>query len=427
MMRDLRCADFLRSLPDILTTPTDDNATKVIDYVINDLHGQSLAQRQLLSLARRLYPLESRGFHILDQFYTSSSTLERLSLNETRAAGYAVRPLEAIATTARRDWYLSDLAFQFYATWYEGYHFDELSFQIVDARGQLLLTVPCTIFRDSPMTYFNQPIVFIAEPALIQSSTIGERKKVVALAMRQLESLATEYLSYSFLATAENDELEEALYSVVSDRRNFITVRSQPIVALDATDDELFRSIRRRYKTLVSASRKSYETSYYSGDLLERESEWIRQCFLSLSADTYILPANELDFCLQLCCSGRGEVQIARGRDGNVAGAQIVADDGLTTIYAIGAYGKSEQKLPVSHGMMFNSMIRAKNRGMKSFFLSHIPDPRYDFNGFGVIDAGADRDGYKFFKLGFANKMRRWTSFRIMPDEQRDIHMAGDS
>jgi hypothetical protein len=362
-----------------------------------------------------MYPVDGAGFALLQSFYEAHYASDRA--RDVHYGSLTARRIDPEHSVVTRDWYFSSIAAAFYRQWYARCHVDDLSFAVFDAHDRQLLTVPCTIFRNTSLCNYNQPVVLIPGPEHRAAIDPGLRAKLVRTALRHLDMLATEYLAHAFLVSADGPEWEEPIFAFAAPRPHFVTVRSQPTSDLNESNESLFASLRGRYRGYVNAGRRAYSHLTYSGEDLRSHRERVRNCALALSAPEHVLPEHELDHSLELCIRGQGEASLAFSADGRAVGVTLIVDDGHTAMYAVGAYAKDAAGPPISHWMLFDAMLRAKGRGMRWFFLSHIPGPRYDFDGLRLVDTGADRTGYKFFKLGFANRIRRWTSFRIWAED----------
>lgn len=411
----LRNARFFSKLPEFLVARTEANARRVIDYIETGLGPHTLAARQLISLARRLYPIDESGFALLDRFYRERYAQGRLS--DVRYGPFTARPTDSQRSAVTRDWYFSPRSTAYYLTWYGPYHCDDLSFALFDSSDRQLLTVPCTIFGKHSLCNFNQPIVLIPDPDREVAPAV--RASLVRTALRHLDMLATEYLAYSFLVGADDQEWEEPIFAFASARPHFITVRSQPTTDLSESRDKLFAGLRKSYRACVNAGQRAYRLQAYSGEALRSQRDWIRSCILDLRLRGHetLLPEYLPDHGLELCIHGGGEASLAVTAEGQVVGATVIVDDGSTAMYSYGEFAKADVGPPVSHWMVFEAMLRAKERGMRWFFLSHVPDPRFDFDGLRLVDAGKIRDGSKFFKLGFANCIRRRPCLRIWSED----------
>ncbi|KVM08545.1 hypothetical protein WL05_07190 [Burkholderia ubonensis] len=222
------------------------------------------------------------------------------------------------------------------------------------------------------------------------------------------------YLSRSFGASnvtiMERPEEQYALYKqIIKKARTYSAeIWDRPYVDLSQETDELFSGVRKSYRSNINWCAKNLVVEYFTGDAITNErvryfyeviqdlhKELIAKYSDGMTTDLFMHP-------ILMCRNGQGEVAISKTADGVPYGMTVTTYDGGIAYYAL-AGSRTLNGKNVGHYVVYDSILRAKAKGLKKYAMNRFFAASVSLNQRRVKEMVDRAFTIAFFKRGFSD------------------------
>lgn len=236
-----------------------------------------------------------------------------------------------------------------------------------------------------------------------------DRSRVLELVWDELRRLVRVWGATCFrvMERPEDDHLLHRLV-VRKARRYGAELWDRPVADLGEDEATLFGGVRKSFRSNINWCRKNLVTQYLSG--AELTAETVRSLYLTMQElhasliERYGDGMTNYLFLrpLLMCVVGMGEVAVTRTPDGTAQAMTATTYDGGVAYYALGGSRTLEGK-HVGHFAVYDSMLRAKQKGMHTYVFDRFNGPSVGFDGRVVVERWSREDNILFFKRGFSD------------------------
>lgn len=296
----------------------------------------------------------------------------------------AARAVEAGWGDFRLRWQLGD-----YLSAVAGGRFTDLTAVLV------MNDSPCAIALANDaygrIGYFGRPLFLAVAPSTPDARgslelTLFEHFRKIALDRRLPVEFVTPRLHDPLLGTIGLRTLSSG---------GTLHVQYRAVVDITQSDDEIWRDIRRRFRTHINWGRQNLDISIVNSGNPDRAAFDAFQAFHADVAGRQTRPEESWNEMFKNLSAGRAELILARLARGLCAGTFTNYGKHMAT-YATGVYDRSLFEKPISHWPMFLAIQRAKALGCRYYdigevFLNEKADPK--------------ERNIAFFKKGFTSRV----------------------
>jgi hypothetical protein len=297
---------------------------------------------------------------------------------------------------------------------------DNVSFAICDERRRLAV-VPCIIQRDDVISWVAPHLPSGGIPIAIHfDAAAANPGKILKLILRHLDHLLQSFGARQ-IVIREPFQDTMLLYKAIGPGATFSAeVWDRPVVKLAQREEELFAKIRDSYKSHVNWGRSNLSMEYLTGDQLttatiEHVHQLLTHCHQKLiekygdgMSHSMFLPP------LVMCQMKKGEVAIARTKDGTVCGVTVVTDEGGISNYALGGSIPQQNKNP-GHFIVYDSIIRAKARGSQLYHMNREFSAPVSIEQLQVKLQSVHDTNLILFKRGFGDFLEVFNVYKVLP------------
>ncbi len=237
----------------------------------------------------------------------------------------------------------------------------------------------------SPMQVFTRPDTAL-DPAL------------AAAIMNQVEKLAGEGVATTAAIIEEcaGSQLS-ALGATCLSRAWHGTLRVNGTVDLARGEEGLRLALRKSSKSLVNWGRKNINWSFVNQGNPDSQAFEDYHRFHRHVAGHTTRPDSTWDAMFDWIASGGGELMLGRLDGGDLVAGTVVLDGTTVAYYSSGVYDRDRFDKPMGHYPVYESILRAGERGMSVFDLGDIPQ---------AGQGSAKDQAIGFFKRGFAGELQ---------------------
>jgi hypothetical protein len=196
---------------------------------------------------------------------------------------------------------------------------------------------------------------------------------------------------------------------------------TRPVVRLSDVDDkEIFARVRNRYKPHINWGRGNLVMEYLSGDQvssakIDEVHELLNQCHEKLiqkygdgMTKSIFMPP------MVMCQMNKGEVAIARTKDGVACGVTVVTDAGGISHYALAGSIPQQNKNP-GQFIAYDSILRAKARGAQFYHMNREFAAPVSIDGLELKVQSEHETKLMFFKRGFSDWLETFSVYKVFP------------
>lgn len=268
----------------------------------------------------------------------------------------------------------------------------DASFAVVDGVEPLLF-VPCSV-GPTGLNYYGMPIKLF-ERAGAPKDVIA---RAVQLAFDEFDSvISRNNLLCASIADTECGIELSAIGKQCLNRKATATLCLSGFCELE-DPDQLRRSLRKSYRSLVNWGRANLAIEYVNCDHPDRELFNRYQSFHRNIAGRSTRSQKSWDVMFERLVAGGGELILGSLSDGELAAGTMIVDGTEVSNYASGVYDRAKFDKPLAHWPLWLAMTRSRERGMRQFDLGDLPIS-------GVSQKELD---IGYFKRGFASKISTW-------------------
>ncbi len=264
-------------------------------------------------------------------------------------------------------------------------------------RGDMpLMLVHCNLLNGN-LRNFARPISFLMSGATID----GEYKHLIGEALKALDGIAEGGTSVSLREDISGSQLS-LLGRACVNRGGIPQLVQVGQCDLSWEQKKIHSSLRKSFQSLVNWGRKNLSIQYYNArnpdhSLFERYRE-----FHKVVAGRITRTDKSWQSMRDWILEGGGEIALAYLNQQLVAGT-MTADGLQRSIYASGAYDRTQFDKPLAHFPLYDAMLRSRERGLDYYELGDLPSK-------GTVSDKEYNIG--FFKRGFATSVQMhlvWT------------------
>lgn len=273
------------------------------------------------------------------------------------------------------------------------------AFCIVDGDKPVLIA-PATC-RSRTVSMFGLPMALAAHRSL----GTKRRKRVFAMAFEHLATVnvaAPPNVALINGCFGSNPQTASDLACI--DR--LAAPRSHIHAVIDTTQSEsaIHREVRNSYRSLINWGRVQFQMRYVNAENPDRVLFDQMPDFHSHISGAGARGNKYWNVYWDEIVAGRGEVSLGFMADGALAAATAVIDAGGISYYASGVYDREKFDRPLAHYPVFDSILRAGQRGAILYDLGEVSP-----TGF----AEDKQVQIGFFKKGFTGTFRLRTSWSV--------------
>jgi hypothetical protein len=297
---------------------------------------------------------------------------------------------------------------------------DNVSFAICDER-QRLAVVPCIIQRDDVISWVAPYLPSGGIPIAVHfDGTAANPGKILNLVLRHLDHLLQSFGARQ-IVIREPFQDSMLLYKALGPSATFSAeVWDRPVVLLAQREEEIFAKIRNSYKSHVNWGRSNLLMEYLAGDQLtmpeiDRVHQILTHCHQKLiqkygdgMTHSMFLPP------LLMCQMKKGEVAIARTREGAVCGITVVTDEGGISNYALGGSIPQQNKNP-GQFIVYDSIIRAKARGSQLYHMNREFSAPISVEQLQLRIQSVHDTNLILFKRGYGDFLDAFNVYKVLP------------
>jgi hypothetical protein len=297
---------------------------------------------------------------------------------------------------------------------------DNVSFAICDER-QRLAVVPCIIQRDDVISWVAPYLPSGGIPIAVHfDGTAANPGKILNLVLRHLDHLLQSFGARQ-IVIREPFQDSMLLYKALGPSATFSAeVWDRPVVQLAQREEEIFAKIRNSYKSHVNWGRSNLLMEYLAGDQLtmpeiDRVHQILTHCHQKLiqkygdgMTHSMFLPP------LLMCQMKKGEVAIARTREGAVCGITVVTDEGGISNYALGGSIPQQNKNP-GQFIVYDSIIRAKARGSQLYHMNREFSAPISVEQLQLRIQSVHDTNLILFKRGYGDFLDAFNVYKVLP------------
>jgi hypothetical protein len=193
-------------------------------------------------------------------------------------------------------------------------------------------------------------------------------------------------------------------------RRGFLPkVRLEAQCDLLLSPDEIHRHLRKSFRSLINWGRRNIDLSFVNIENKDRSACDEFQEFHKKVAGRVTRSQETWDIMFESCFEGRGELVLGRLKTGELVAGSLIVDGTEISHYATGVYDRERFDKPMGHLNIYESILRSRQRGMKTFDLGVVP----------LEDATPKEIDIGYFKRGFATHLATqtvWTKIDLKRD-----------
>ena len=243
-------------------------------------------------------------------------------------------------------------------------------FAVVD-NGVPIVLVPAT-YDDDAVSMYGHPLTLAMRNGLGRK----RQKQAFAAAFERLRQVACEHAvkRIRILGTDSGNPLQAVDLACIDQRAS---PQSHIHGVVDTVHDEqsIHRQLRDSYRSLVNWGREQLEQVYINADNPDRKRFDLYPAFHDKIAGAAHYNDAYWDTYWNDIVNGRGELSLGFLSDGQLVTGTMVIDAAATAYYASGVYERELFDKPLGHFPVFDSIVRAGQRGMTRYDLGEIyPD-----------------------------------------------------
>lgn len=230
---------------------------------------------------------------------------------------------------------------------------------------------PCLVVRCFEI---GDAVDFYGMPTLLKMS--GEMPQKL---LRAVLRAAAEYLRQT-AAGAKYWLIREPISVSASPVGEFLlsegaapSISPQAVVDLSLSNDEIYRHVRKSYRSLINWGRKNISLSYVNSESAQRAEFDAFQEFHRQVAGKVTRSQESWDVMYDHVCRGNGELSLGRLDDGSLVSAVLLMQGPSDAVYSSGVFDRTKFDKPLAHWPVYNSLLRAKERGKVVCSLGPIP------------------------------------------------------
>jgi len=258
--------------------------------------------------------------------------------------------------------------------------------------GAPLLLVPCSV-GGGTLDYWGSPILIFPRAGL----SAEVEAAAISHASDQFERVAQQY---AVNRTIILDNSSNGTLSPIGEQclnRKFLPETTLTALC-DLTEGEISmrRGLRKSYKSLLNWGKRNLSLGYVGLENPDRALFLRFQEFHRTVAGRTTRPQSSWDASFDWIVSGHGELVLGFLPNDELVAGTMVYDGGERTLYGTGVYDRERFDKPMAHWCLWVAMLRAAERGKKTFELGQLP-----FSG-----RASDKEvSIGYFKRGFSTSI----------------------
>ena len=299
---------------------------------------------------------------------------------------------------------------------------DNLSFLVLN-KGRTVATVPLLVYADHVGSWVRWIEGMPGIPAeIFYENGALEFREVANAITRHLIWLARRYAIREFLFQEVPGSNGSIARSLGRHYRYSAEIWERPIVDLTLTVGDLFKKVRKSYKSSINWGMKTCRMEYLSGSKIDRnEIARVYSLFRECQVEMYRKYGDSFsralfDEAIHMCSRNAGEIAISYSLENGVCGVVISSDAGGISYYALGASKIVEGHRSPSHWLVFDAVQRAKKRGNREYHLGRLFGAPITASEYSTRKMSKRELDLLFFKRGFSENSEVRHVFRFVTD-----------
>lgn len=277
--------------------------------------------------------------------------------------------------------------------------YDARNFCILDGDIPVLLA-PAT-HREGTLSMFGLPLVLSARRDL----GAKRRKKVFVMAFERLAGeVSGSRPKRALISGVLGAPPESASDLACIDRLAAPSTHIHAVVDVTQGEAAAHKTLRGSFRSLVNWGREQLEMRYVNAATPDRSLFDKLPEFHTRIAGAGVRDAAYWEVFWTEITAGRGELSLGFLDDGSLVSGTTVIDAGGVAYYASGIYDRDRFDKPLAHYPVYDSIIRAGQRGSALYDLGEVFST-------GTADEKKVRIG--FFKKGFASAFQLRTDWKV--------------
>lgn len=173
---------------------------------------------------------------------------------------------------------------------------------------------------------------------------------------------------------------------------------------LSRSEADLYADVRKSYKSLINWGRRKLQVVYVNASNPDAQGFQAFRDLHRQAAGRQTRSDVTWQVMFDWLCKGAGELSLGYEiESGSLVSAGLILDGADAAEYSSAAYDRSRFDKPLAHWLLWDAMLRARQRGKTRFTLGEIP----------VKDRASDKEyGVGYFKKGFSSRVvqeLQWT------------------
>ena len=272
-----------------------------------------------------------------------------------------------------------------YNRYYFGDKFTDISFMFLE-KGRVKGVVPCHIINN----------VLCMDGSGIKPYYEQEDKKIIKAIFENLLSIASKNSVPTILIRDNKMQRELSMWGAEA-YKNGAMPKSllKAEIDLSMSDEEIHRGVRDSYRSLINQAKRELDIRVIDADSINKEIFEQFQKFHVEVSGRETRNQESWDVLYQMIVEGCAELLVAYLEPYGLVSCSMFTDYADTTTYAVAVYNRELFDKPLAHGLVYESIFRAKKRNKNIFYLGLLPH---------ASEVSAKEFSISQFKKGFCDK-----------------------
>ena len=254
---------------------------------------------------------------------------------------------------------------------------------------------------DGKLGYFGQPLFF----QTCTAAATGEGRVAKTIFKFYLEQARQAGSELEIVSLPRADGTLAPIAREALDQGAEVEPRYRAVVDLQRAETDLWREVRKSYRSLINWGRETMTTRYHTAANITDEVFECFRAFHAQIAGKVTRPKKSWQAQLDLLREGRAELLTCHSDDQLMA-ATLVNFNRSYSSYSSGVYDREKFDRPISHWPVYCAILRARERGGTMFDLGDV-----------LLNSSSDKKqlNIAFFKKGFTDRIEVQTLYRLRP------------
>jgi hypothetical protein len=263
--------------------------------------------------------------------------------------------------------------------------FKDSSFIFLE-KGKVKSVVPCHIIND----------VLCMDGSGIKPYYEQEDKRVIKAIYETLLLIASKNSIPTMLIRDNEMQRELGIWGAEAYKNGaFPKSLLKAEIDLSLSDEKIHRGVRDSYRSLINQAKRELDICVIDSNSVSREIFENFQKFHVDISGRETRSQESWDILYQMIKGGCAELLVAYLEPYGLVSCSLFTDYADTTTYAVAVYNRDLFDKPLAHGLVYESIFRAKKRNKKTFYLGLLPH---------ASEVSAKEFSISQFKKGFCDR-----------------------